>query len=163
MAETVHLFLKANGQDIPGEPTQVSLDRADSIECVFFEQGVETAREAGSGVATGRRKYGPVTIRKRIDKATPLLFKALCNNENIEGTFKFYRPSPTGDGTTQQYYTVDIKDARVGSVRDYSPDVIDPISSNYPAMEEVSFIFGNITWTYEDGGITHTDSWKEGF
>ena len=38
MAETVHLFLKANGTDIKGESTQTSLGRADSIECVYYEQ-----------------------------------------------------------------------------------------------------------------------------
>jgi hypothetical protein len=32
-------------------------------------------REAGSGMATGRRQYEPLLIRKRIDKATPLLAK----------------------------------------------------------------------------------------
>ena len=53
MAETVHLYLKANGTDIKGESTQTSLGRQDSIECVYYEQGVKTAREAGSGMATG--------------------------------------------------------------------------------------------------------------
>ena len=28
-----------------------------------------TAREAGSGMATGRRQYQPLLIRKRIDKS----------------------------------------------------------------------------------------------
>ena len=27
-------------------------------------------------------------------------------------------------------------------------------------MEEVSFVFQDITWTYEIGGATHKDSWK---
>ena len=32
-----------------------------------------TAREAGSGNATGRRQYRPIVIRHDIDKTTPLL------------------------------------------------------------------------------------------
>jgi type VI protein secretion system component Hcp len=36
-----------------------------------------TAREAGSGLATGRRTYEPIKFHKRIDKASPLLAKAL--------------------------------------------------------------------------------------
>ena len=44
MAETVHLYLKANGTAIKGESTQVSLGREDSIECVYFESSVRTAR-----------------------------------------------------------------------------------------------------------------------
>src|SRR5690242_4214681 len=103
MAETVHLYLKANGTDIKGESTQTSLGRQDSIECVYFEHEVITARESGSGLATGRRQYPPMKIAKRIDKASPLLMKALCENQVIEATFKFFRPNPTGDGTTEQF------------------------------------------------------------
>ncbi len=162
MAETVHLTLMANGTQIEGESTQTSLERENTIECVYFEHSVKTAREAGSGMATGRRRYEPVVIRKRIDKSTPLIYKALVNNERVDATFKFYRPSPTGDGTTQQFFTVEIANGRVAGIRDYSPDVIDPVSTNIPAMEEVSFLFEQIVWTYEEGGITHTDSWREG-
>jgi hypothetical protein len=34
--------------------------------------------------ATGRRTYEPIIFRKRVDKTTPLLAKALCNNQVIE-------------------------------------------------------------------------------
>ena len=90
MAETVHLYLKANGSDIKGESTQHSMGRQDSIECTYYEQKVVTAREAGSGQATGRRQYEPLLIRKRIDKASPLIAKALVENQVIEGVFKFF-------------------------------------------------------------------------
>ena len=42
MAETVHLYLKANGTDIKGSSSQESLGRKDSIECVYYEQAVKT-------------------------------------------------------------------------------------------------------------------------
>lgn len=161
MAETVHLYLKANGSDVQGEPTQTSLGRANSIECVSFHSGVATARERGTAMATGRRQYEPITIRKRIDKSTPLLAKALCNNEVVEGVFKFFRPSPTGDGTTQQFYTIEIAEGRVSGIRTWMPNSIEPASSMEPPQEEVSFVFHTITWTYEDGGVSHTDNWRE--
>jgi type VI secretion system Hcp family effector len=44
---------------------------------------VSICREAASGQASGRRQYAPIIIRKRIDKSTPLLAKALVNNETI--------------------------------------------------------------------------------
>ena len=83
MAETVHLYLKANGQAINGDSTQHSLGRENSIECIFYEQKVLTAREAGSGMATGRRQYEPIVIRKRIDKSKPL--KWLVRNRQRSG------------------------------------------------------------------------------
>jgi type VI secretion system secreted protein Hcp len=161
MAETVHAFLKANGTDMAGESSQTSLGRENSIECVYFEDDVRTARERGSGLATGRRTYEPIKFLKRIDKSSPLLAKALCNNEVVEGTFKFFRPSPAGDGTTQQFFTVEIAEARVAGIKRVSPNCIDPASSSEPPLEEVSIVFHTITWTYEDGGITHTDSWRD--
>jgi type VI secretion system secreted protein Hcp len=161
MAESVHLFLKANGKAIQGESTQRSLGRENSIECLAFEQEVITAREAGTAMATGRRQYNPLTIRKRIDKSSPLLMKALVENTVIEGTFKFFRPNPTGDGTTEQFYTVKIEQARISSVKQTVPDSFSPTATNEPPMEEISFVFHTITWTYTDGGVEHTDRWDE--
>ena len=161
MAETVHLYLKANGTDIQGESTQTSLGRENSIECLYFEHSVMTAREAGSGMATGRRQYAPLLIRKRIDKSSPLLAKALVENQVIEGVFKFFRPNPTGDGTTEQFYTVTIKQGRIASLRQSNPDTIVPASSLFPALEEVTFVFHTISWRYENGGVEHEDTWNQ--
>jgi type VI secretion system secreted protein Hcp len=159
MAETVHLYLKANGVDIKGQSTQTSLGRADSIECVQFESSVKTARETGSGMATGRRQHEPIHIQKRIDKSTPLIAKALTFNEVVEGVFKFFRPNPVGDGTTEQFYTIKIMKGRVSSQKHFVPETLNPASTNMPPMEEVSFVFHSIEWTYTDGGVTHQDTW----
>ena len=161
MAETVHLFLKANGADIQGESTQISLERESSIECLHFEHEVITAREAGSGMATGRRQYKPLLIRKRIDKASPLLAKALCENQTIEGEFRFYRPNPKGDGTTEQFYTITIEDGRISGLKQVLPDTLVPASSTAPPLEEVTFVFNKISWTIMEGGVSHDDSWRE--
>lgn len=159
MAETVHLYLKANGADIAGESTQTSLGRENSIECVQMTTAVKTARETGSGLATGRRQYEPIQIRKRIDKSSPLIYKALCENQVVEAVFKFFRPNPTGDGTTEQFYTVGFKKGRISSVKQFVPNCMDPASSNYPPQEDVEFVFHTINWTYTNGGVTHEDTW----
>jgi type VI secretion system secreted protein Hcp len=161
MAETVHLFLKANGKDIKGESTQKSLGREGSIECVAYEQAVTTAREAATGVVTGRRQYGPLKVVKRVEGSSPLLVKALVNNEKIEASFKFFRPNPAGDGTTEQFYTVALKDAYISAMKQLVHETINPATSGDPPLEEVSFVFKTISWTYTKGGITHEDSWEE--
>ena len=161
MAQSVHLYLKAAGNDIEGESTILSLDRENSIECLSFVDAVRTAREASSGMATGDRTYEPLVIEKRIDKSSPLIAKALCNNEVIEATFNFFRPSPTGDGTTEQFFTVKIAEARIAAIHRQSPNVIDPASAAAPPTETVSFVFGDITWTYTEGGVEHQDVWSQ--
>ncbi len=161
MAETVHLYLKANGAEIKGESTQTSLGRADSIECVYYEQATKTAREKGSGMATGRRQYEPLIIRKRIDRSSPLLVKAMADNERIDAKFKFFRPSPDGDGTTEQFYTVEITNGRVASVKHLVPDCIVPATSTEPPLEEVTFVIHTIRWAYESTGAEHQDTWDQ--
>ena len=160
MAETVHLFLKVSGKDVAGDSTQTSLGRENSIECLYYEQAVNTARDAASGTATGRRQYAPLLIRKRIDKSSPLLLKALCENQVIEGTFKFFRPNPAGDGTTEQFYTVAIKQGRIASVKQVVPDTLTPATSTLPPLEDVTFVFNTIEWTFTDGGVTYQDTWS---
>jgi type VI secretion system secreted protein Hcp len=161
MAETVHLFLKGNGADIQGESTQTSLGRENSIECLAYEFDVLTAREASSGLATGRRQYKPLVIRKRIDKSSPLLMKALTKNEEMNATLKFFRPNLKGDGTTEQFYTVTFEKGRVNSVKQWVPNTIAPAAANEPPMEEIGFVFHTIKWTYTEGGIEHQDTWDQ--
>ena len=159
MAETVHLKLKAAGTDIAGESTQTSLERENTIECVAFEYALETAREAGSATATGRRLHKAVKITKRIDKSSPLLIKALTENSECDATFKFYRPNPAGDGTTEQFYTVTLGKARISALRQSVPNVMVPNMHAIPPMEEVEFVFATINWTYTNGGVQHEDTW----
>jgi type VI secretion system secreted protein Hcp len=161
MADNTYLFLKANGADIKGESTVTSQGRENSIECLYFKFNVNTAREAGTGMASGRRQYEPIVIRKRVDKSTPLLFKALVENQVIEAKFLFFRPSRAGDGTTEQYYTIEIKQGRIASINQWSPDSINPAESRIPELEEVTFVFHTIISTYTDGGLSHEDSWAE--
>jgi type VI secretion system secreted protein Hcp len=129
MAETVHCQLKANGNVIQGESSQLDLGREKTIECLVFRDSVRTARELGSRAAVGRRVHEPIELVKRIDAASPLLAKALCKNERIDGMFRFYRPSPKGDGTTEQFFTIEVTDARIDSIERHSPNAIDPAES----------------------------------
>ncbi len=161
MAMTVHLTLKANGEDIQGESSVTTLGREDTIECFSFDCGVQSASEAFSGRPSGKRNYEPIRIVKRVDKATPLLWKALCNNEQIEGTFKFFRPSPAGDGTTEEFYTVEISEARVSGIDFSSPDAMGGAGQAEPPTETISFVYNNMIQTYESTGASHQDNWRD--
>jgi type VI secretion system secreted protein Hcp len=161
MAETVHLTLSANSNPIQGESTQHDLGREGTIECLVFRDSVRTARELGNRAAVGRRVHEPIEIVKRIDKSSPLLAKALCKNEKIEGTFKFYRPNPNGDGTTEQFFTIEIKDGRIDAIERHSPNAIDPAESKVPPLETVRFVYHTIRWIYVPTGAECEDSWSK--
>ncbi|HVE84918.1 MAG TPA: type VI secretion system tube protein TssD [Myxococcales bacterium] len=162
MAQTVHLKLKANGSDVQGESSQTSEGRENTIECTYFESSMDSGREVQSGIATARRQHKPLVIRKRIDKSTPLIAKALTHHQVIEGEFLFFRPNPAGDGTTEQYYTVKISNGRVHSQKMISEWSNPGAEHAQPPMEEVAFVFQNIQWRYTNGGVEHEDTWEKG-
>lgn len=160
MAETVHLTLNANGTKIDGDSTQTSLGRENTIECLSFIDSVRTAREKSSGMATGRATFEPMRFTKRIDQSSPLLAKALTDNEVVDGEFRFFRPAPAGDGTTEQFFTVKFEGGRLSAITRTSPDTIDPGSALAPPLEEVAIVFRKIIWTYEPKGVEHECDWK---
>jgi type VI secretion system secreted protein Hcp len=145
MAETVHLTLTANGVRIEGESTQTTLNRADTIECVSFENNVALAVTAFGGAATGRRRHKAIVIRKRIDKSSPLLAKALVENQTVEGIFRFYRPDSAGE--TEEFFSIEIGSGRVSSLSQLVASTLDPATTALPPLEEVAFVYDRIVWT----------------
>lgn len=159
MAQTVHLRLEINGNDTPGESSVASLDRAGTIECSGFTYGVDCIPDEAFGSMKGKRQHRPVTITKRIDKTTPLLLKALCNNESVtKAVFRFFRPCTNRKAKEEHFYTIILKKAFISSIQQVSRDTILDGTSERPIMEEVSFVFREITWAYEDGTVTCEDT-----
>ncbi len=152
MAETVHLYLKLNGADIQGESSQTSLGRENSIEILSWSWGAEAPLRSGGVVS--RPLMGEVKYVQRIDKSTPLLFKGFVNNEVAEGVFKFFRPNPTGDGTTEQFFTFEGTQGRITSLNPWSPDAIDPATAVMPTLLQLTMFFPRVIQTYTNGGIT---------
>jgi type VI secretion system secreted protein Hcp len=156
VADPVYLFLKVNGVTVEGDSTETSLGRQNSIECLYYRQGVASPTSA-SGRASGRRTYEPLVIRKRIDRSSPLLAKALTEQRRVDGVFKFFRPSPTGDGTTEHYYTTEITQGRITALTQFVTDVEEPGELPDQPFEEIAFVFNQIQWTWTNGGVTYMD------
>lgn len=160
-AETVHLVLVGKEQGlIEGESTQVSLGRENTIECVGYTQMFSREPDSRNGRAGEVRNHFPLTILKRIDKSSPRLLTAWRDNEPCTATFRFFRPNPTGDGTTQEFYTVILAGAQISGIRREVPNCMDPASSNYPPVERVSFTYGSIREIYHpDREFEVRDDW----
>ncbi len=102
-----------------------------------------------TGQPTGVRVHQPLRIVKLIDKATPLLYKALVTGERLtEVMLKWYRIGPNSE---EHYFTTRLEDAIIVAI----------IPSGRPLehMEDVSFTYRKIIWTWEPGGITAQDDW----
>ena len=160
MTMSFKVEITANGEVVEGDSTILSMDRENTIEGLFFENAIATARERGSGLATGRRRHEPCKMHKRVCKASPVLARALCNNEVITAKMTFYYPNPAGDGTTNELYIILLEEARISSLQYVSSDALDPASADSPMMEVVEIVYGKITWEHVPSTKVHTDDWK---
>jgi type VI secretion system secreted protein Hcp len=158
MALMAYLKLKAETQgEIKGSITQKG--REDSIGVIAITHEVISPRDAASGLPTGKRQHKPFTITKELDKATPLLYKVLCHNENIkEWTLQFWQPGATGKEI--QHYTVKLTNANIAGITFKMANTRNPELTKYNEFEEVSFTYEKIEWTWTNGGITADDDWS---
>jgi type VI secretion system secreted protein Hcp len=158
MAESIWMSVKGAKQgDIKSETT--AKGREGLIECIEFEADMESPHDVHSGLATGKRQHKPLVVRKRVDKTTPLLSGALVTNETLSTVkLQFWRPK--GDGSSEQFYTIELTNAGLSKQKIYLPMTLDPTKTNLPALEKLEFVFQKIVWTFTQGGITASDDWE---
>lgn len=124
------------------------------IPVMNFAHEVTTAREAGSGLATGRRQHQPLKIVKAIDRATPLLYNAMIMHENLtKVTLQLQEAGPTAGNKPATAYSIALTNARISSIVQKVEE-----STGVP-YEEISFTYQSIDWTWHDGGVTAHDDW----
>jgi type VI secretion system secreted protein Hcp len=143
--DMIHLSIIGRSGEIQGSCTAEGREGTIVVENISHD--LISPRDAASGLPTGKRQHKPVTITKRLDKATPLLYSAIVNNETLSVTLRFYRTGP--DKIVRNYYTIDLQNANVADIHTGPRDT-----------EVVSFTYQKITWTWTDGGITAQDDWE---
>ena len=155
---TAYMRIKAGKQgDIKCGVTQKG--REGSMAIVAFEHRVLMPTDATSGLATGKRQHKPLRITKTIDKASPLLRNALINNETLkEVTIQFFQAAASGQETN--YYTITLGNAHIAEIEHRMLDNRVNENRNLLAVEDISFTYDTITWTFTDGGITASDSFR---
>jgi type VI secretion system secreted protein Hcp len=156
----LNAYLKLVGEtqgDITGSVTQKG--REDSIMVIGTSHEVLSPRDAASGLPTGKRQHKPFVITKEIDKASPLLYNVLCNNENItEWKLEYWQPSKTGQ--EQQHYTIELLNASISEIRHEMLNNKYPENMQHKEREHIAFCYQKITWTWMEGGISAEDDWE---
>ena len=127
------------------EPERLQGDGPDgAIEALTFSQGVSMRRDRETGQAAGRRTHRDIVFTKAFDSASPLLFRALTENQAIPRVvISFMRGG-------EAYQTIELRDVRVSNVEQSVTEDMD--------VETVALSFRSIAITHTRGGITHEDS-----
>ena len=162
MALNAYLKLKGQKQgEIKGSVTQKG--REGKIMVIAVSHEIVSPRDPATGLPTGKRMHKPFVITKELDKSSPLLYNALCNNENItEFELQFWTPqvgAVGGSGTEKQHYTVKLTNASIADIKFAMLNNKNPELVKYAEHEEVAFTYQKIEWIWNDGGIMSTDNW----
>lgn len=159
MALTSYMKIEGQSQgEMKGDCPQGG-DKKDSIIVFAVDHEIEIPKDTHTGLPTGQRIHHPLTVTKHVDQASPKIYKACCTGEQCTVTLDHYRIGPVG--VEEKYFTIKLEDAIVVSVRKKTPLTFLPENKPYADMEEVSFTYSKITWTYNDGNIEYVDDWKK--
>ena len=159
MALTSYMKVKGKSQgDIKGDCTQGG-DKKDTILVYQIEHSVEIPKDTHTGLPTGQRIHHPFCIVKHKDKSSPKLYQACTKGEQCDVQIDHYRIKDTGE--EEKYFTIKLAEAIIVNMKEYKPMTFVEDNKAYHDMEEVCFTYSKITWTYNDGNIEYTDSWKQ--
>lgn len=147
--------------DSEGNPIEGSVQiagREGMCEVMKFDHNVRIPVDEAKGSLTGIRQHRKAEIVKPFDKASPLLYDALCNGETLqEVIIHWYQIDKTGSEV--EYFRHTLKDAKVSDMNAFMYNTKDPTKEQFTHMEKVSFLYSEITWQHMDGNIEYTDSW----
>lgn len=142
------------------EGSSQTAECSDCIEIHSIDHQIEVQRQLGhSTLASGVAVHGPITIVKPIDAATPKLYQAMCDLEDMEGEISWYRPSSRDTSKAECFYSIELEGLRVVRIEPLEHHVFDPTKADYPLSERVSMTYRLIRWTWEPRGIEYEQSW----
>jgi type VI secretion system secreted protein Hcp len=124
-----------------------------------FSFGVQAPKDSIVGMATGKRRHQPVTIRKEVDAASPQLFAAFASKEPLACKIDLFK---AGTGRLTPNYTMELSGGVISSIKRVPPATTGQTHSaggRTFEQEEISFTFQMIDVTWNDGGITMHDDW----
>lgn len=132
--------------------------REGSCEVMEFHHDLHIPTDPHTGKLTGVRMHSPVVIIKAYDSASPYLYKACCEGQTLkEVIIKWYAIDDTG--TEKEYFIHKLEGVKVAAMKAQMPNTKDPTKERYVHLEEVSLVYGKITWTFVDGNVEYVDEW----
>lgn len=149
------VYVKLTGQkqgDIAGDSTARGHEHW--LVGTAFEYEVSVPKDPATGLGTGKRRHGPVTVTVPWSSASPLLFQATVTNEALtKVVFEF--PAISADGAEIVVERITLVDASVSFFR----HAVDPAAAPGGA-DRISFTFRKITIEDLVAARTATDDWR---
>lgn len=132
-------------------------DHEDEIFVLAYNQKIIVPTDDRNGQITGLPRHTRFTIKKFVDKSSPLLANALISPSTLEAELAFYRPGPSGG---EAFYQVTLSNAKIVQIDLVSPNCLDPLNDEKSAYEVVHFTYERIEWEHLITSTTGTDDIK---
>lgn len=127
---------------------KAQLKHVDQIMVLSMSHGISRAHNVN---------HLAITMQKPVDKATPLLNKAITENECLTCDFEFYRTNRFG--INELYYKIKIINARISDINLSFPHTITDNGSQ--PEETISFTYESITQEHCIAGTSAYSLWEE--
>ncbi len=101
--------------------------------------------------------HQPIIIQKPIDKSSPLLGKAISENELLTCILDFYRINRFG--SQEIYYRIKLTEATIKNIRLHSPNSLR--ESGAQPTESISIDYKSITWEHPEAGTSAYSFWED--
>ncbi|MDQ5985945.1 MAG: Major exported protein [Syntrophus sp. SKADARSKE-3] len=158
MAMTSYLKLEGKNQGaIEGDCSQKGHEKW--ILVYGLDWSMEIPRDTHSGLPTGQRIHHPITIKKKLDPASPLLAQACASGEQMK-TWQLDFHQISEKGQEELYYTIQLENAIIVNLQYEKPLTFLEANKPYHDMEYVSFTYEKITWAHKKANKEATDDWK---
>lgn len=156
MANPVYLTLNGELQGLissgcssmPSIGNKAQIAHQDQIMVTSLSHGLKRAQNVN---------HQELTITKPVDKSSPLLGKAISENECLTCDFVFYRTNRFG--INEPYYKLKLANARLSNIGLTVPHTIN--DSPGQAEESVSFTYESINWEHSVAGTSAYSLWSE--
>lgn len=139
---------------------------ADKISGLSYDHAIVSPRDIATGLPSGKRQHGPITITKEWGASSPQLFHALVTNELLKSVlFEFYKTTP--EGVEEIYHKITLTEATVSKIHYTTGSGESSGSSKTQAaydtheLEEISFTYQKIEVESTIGSTMAGDSWRE--
>lgn len=158
MGVPAHLWLyDTNGSLIYGDSKVIG--REGSIEIQSFIHGLNIPFDGNTGRLTSTRVHNIMSIEKEFDKATPYLYRAVAQSENLQkAIIRWYRINDAG--AEEEFFNIELEKVLVIHIHPSMQNFKHPEGQMAVPTESLGLGYGRITWKYLDGNIQFTDEWN---
>jgi type VI secretion system secreted protein Hcp len=165
MAHEFYVTIEGSAQNaFKGESLVTA--QAEKITGLSYLHQVSAPRDIATGLPSGRRQHGPITITKEWGASSPQILQALVTNEILKKVlFEFYQT--TREGKLEKYYTVELTNATISNIKYLTGSGGDASASSAKTsaqydtheLEEVSFTYQKISVSHVTASTATTDDW----